>query len=82
MSELHPCIGGTTTQEVLDRFQAQKDTQTRLNELRIKLEQEKQSIEKNIDSLKLKLEGYRYSETRDAEKYSSLHFCIINLMCN
>lgn len=73
-------IGGTTTQEVLARFQAQKDTQTRLNELRVKLEQEKQSIEKNIDTLKLKLEGYRYSETRDAEKYLTFSFCLIKLI--
>lgn len=61
--------GGTSTQEVLDKFQAQKQTQNRLNELRNKSETDKRTIEKRIESLRAKLDEYKYSESRDADKY-------------
>ncbi|XP_066259963.1 outer dynein arm-docking complex subunit 3-like [Euwallacea similis] len=67
---LKRATGGTTTQEVLERFQGQKETEKRLNELRDQLETEKKNIEKNMETLRLKLEGYKYSESREAEKKS------------
>ncbi|XP_066152776.1 outer dynein arm-docking complex subunit 3 isoform X1 [Euwallacea fornicatus] len=67
---LKRATGGTTTQEVLERFQGQKETEKRLNELRDQLETEKKSIENNMETLRFKLEGYKYSESREAEKKS------------
>ncbi|XP_048518717.1 uncharacterized protein LOC125503030, partial [Dendroctonus ponderosae] len=67
---LKRATGGTSTQEVLDKFQAQKQTQNRLNELRNKSEKDKRMIEKQIESLRAKLDEYKYSESRDADKKS------------
>ncbi|CAG9772879.1 unnamed protein product [Ceutorhynchus assimilis] len=66
--QLKRATGGTSTQEVLKRFEGQRETQNRLNELRSKSEIEKRTIERNIEDLKTKLDGYKYSESQDAEK--------------
>ncbi|KAL1506246.1 hypothetical protein ABEB36_005642 [Hypothenemus hampei] len=68
---LKKVTGGTSTKEVLNRFENQKNTYNKLNELRIKLEDEKSSIENSIESLKTQLEGYKYSETTNVERKSS-----------
>ncbi|XP_076258102.1 coiled-coil domain containing protein 151 isoform X2 [Rhynchophorus ferrugineus] len=65
---LKKATGGTSTQEVLERFQGQRETEQRLNELRTKSENEKRRLEKNLEALKNKLEGYKYSEVKEAEK--------------
>ncbi|XP_030756347.1 uncharacterized protein LOC115882426 [Sitophilus oryzae] len=68
--QLKKATGGSTSQEVLERFQAQRDTQERLNELRQKSENEKKTMEKTVETLKNKLEGYKYSEVKEAERKS------------
>ncbi|XP_050293793.1 merozoite surface protein 1 [Anthonomus grandis grandis] len=67
---LKRATGGSSTQEVLERFEAQREALNKLNELRSKSETEKRNIEKNIETLKTKLDGYKYSESREAEKKS------------
>ncbi|XP_060526183.1 uveal autoantigen with coiled-coil domains and ankyrin repeats [Cylas formicarius] len=62
--------GGTTADEVLERFKSQKETQARLDSLRQKSENEKSKIEKNLETLKSKLEAFRYSEVKEAERKS------------
>lgn len=60
--------GGVTTDEVLERFESQKDTEKRLQLLREKSENEKKQLEKKLDILVSKFEASKFTEVKDSEK--------------
>ncbi|KAB0801892.1 hypothetical protein PPYR_04531 [Photinus pyralis] len=60
--------GATTTEEVLERFRAQRETDSRLNNLRNNSEIEKRHLEKTQEVLNFELEQHKYAETRDEEQ--------------
>ncbi|XP_018574503.1 shootin-1, partial [Anoplophora glabripennis] len=65
---LKQATGGTSSQEVLERFKSQKDTEERLMLLRKKAEEDKHKLEKKTEVLKQKLDSYKYAEVKDAER--------------
>ncbi|VEN58715.1 unnamed protein product [Callosobruchus maculatus] len=65
---LKRATGGTTTEEVLERFKSQKDTKQRMMVLRKKSEDEKQKLTKKLEYLRNKFESYKYAEVKEAEK--------------
>ncbi|KAG5896497.1 hypothetical protein JTB14_005873 [Gonioctena quinquepunctata] len=67
---LKRATGGTTTEEVLGRFKAQKESEQRLTFLRSKAEDEKKKLEKILDNSRDKFDSFKYSEVKDAERKS------------
>lgn len=67
--------GGTSTKEVLQRFQAQKDTEERLTMLRKKYEDEKKKLEDKLEHLNNKFDSFKYAEVKDAERYYIYKLC-------
>nr|CAI5817533.1 unnamed protein product [Callosobruchus analis] len=65
---LKRATGGTTTEEVLERFKSQKDTKQRMMVLRKKSEDEKQKLTKKLQYLRNKYDSYKYAEVKEAEK--------------
>lgn len=61
-------LGGVTTDEVLERFESQKDTEKRLQLLREESENEKKQLERKIEILSSKFEALKFSEFKDPEK--------------
>lgn len=61
-------LGGTTTEEVLQKFKIQKETEERLNLLRKNSEEEKVKFQKKVQALEEKLESYKFAEFKDAER--------------
>lgn len=62
-------LGGTTTEEVLERFESQKDTERRLQLLREKSEDEKKQLEKKLEELVGKFETFKFKEFKTSEKW-------------
>lgn len=60
--------GCVTTDEVLERFESQKDTEKRLQLLREKSESEKKQLEKKLEILTTKFDAFKFSEFKDSEK--------------
>ncbi|KAJ8947031.1 hypothetical protein NQ318_019923 [Aromia moschata] len=67
---LKKVTGGTTTEEVLERFKSQIETQDKLTDLRKKSEGEKLKLERRMEDLTLKLDSYKYAEVKEAERKS------------
>ncbi|XP_057665663.1 outer dynein arm-docking complex subunit 3 [Diorhabda carinulata] len=65
---LKKATGGTSTEEVLERFKSQKETDEKLLLLRGKAEEEKRILEKKMESMNIKLESFKYAEAKDAER--------------
>ncbi|XP_044262785.1 myosin heavy chain, clone 203 [Tribolium madens] len=67
---LKKATGATNTEEVLHKFNMQKDTLERLILLRKKSEAEKKQLEKNLDDLNTKLEFFKFAEVKETERKS------------
>ncbi|KAJ8917182.1 hypothetical protein NQ315_012674 [Exocentrus adspersus] len=65
---LKQATGGTNSQEVLERFKAQKETEERLMLLRKNSEDVKHKLETKMEALRQKLDSYKYAEVKDAER--------------
>ncbi|KAK4882934.1 hypothetical protein RN001_006253 [Aquatica leii] len=65
--DLKQITGAVSTEEVVERFRAQKETDIRLNSLRDNSEIEKRQLEKNKEGLTTEHEQYKYAEAKDAE---------------
>lgn len=65
---LKEATGGTSVEEVRERFRSQKNTTSRLSHLRAASETEKRKLEKRIEALSIELERQKYAEVKDAEK--------------
>ncbi|CAH1109259.1 unnamed protein product [Psylliodes chrysocephalus] len=65
---LKQATGGTSTEEVFERFQSQKETDEKLMHLRGKAEDEKKKLEKKMEVLNRKLDSFKYAEAKDAER--------------
>nr|XP_022904748.1 coiled-coil domain-containing protein 151 [Onthophagus taurus] len=65
---LKEATGGTTIDDVLERFLAQKDTSIRLNSLRKSGEENKRKLEVKQDNLNAQLESLQFAEVKDAEE--------------
>lgn len=61
-------VGVTSTEEVLERFKAQKETEERLNLLRNTSEEEKAQLQKKLDALVNKFESYKFTEFKETER--------------
>ncbi|KAF5273082.1 hypothetical protein FQR65_LT04824 [Abscondita terminalis] len=59
--------GAVSTEEVVERFRAQRETDIRLNSLRDNSEIEKKQLEKQQECLNIEHEQYKYAEAKDAE---------------
>lgn len=62
-------IGATSTEEVLYKFQNQRDTQKRLDYLRRTTELEKRQLEQKQSQMIAEIEKYKYTEEIDKDKY-------------
>ncbi|XP_074029145.1 coiled-coil domain containing protein 151 [Leptinotarsa decemlineata] len=67
---LKHATGGTSTEDVLKRFESQKKTEQRLTFLRSKGEEEKRKLENILENLGRKLDSFKYVEVKDAERKS------------
>ncbi|RZC40977.1 coiled-coil domain-containing protein 151 [Asbolus verrucosus] len=67
---LKQATGATNSDEVLQRFSAQKDTFMRLIQLRKKSETQKRQLEKNLEDLNTQLEYFKYAEVKETERKS------------
>ncbi|CAG9857003.1 unnamed protein product [Phyllotreta striolata] len=65
---LKKATGGTSTEEVFERFTTQKEAEEKLMHLRTKAEGEKKLLEKRLENLHKKLDSFRYAEAKDAER--------------
>lgn len=66
---LKQATGATNSDEVLQRFSAQKDTLGRLILLRKKSEADKKQLEKSLEDLNSQLEYYKYAEAKETERW-------------
>ncbi|KAJ8673038.1 hypothetical protein QAD02_004299 [Eretmocerus hayati] len=67
-AKLRDATGVSRTEEVLDRFLAQRDTKDKLKKLQITTEQEKVELEKTRQELAAEIEMHKFSETKEADK--------------
>ncbi|XP_063907238.1 uveal autoantigen with coiled-coil domains and ankyrin repeats [Zophobas morio] len=67
---LKQATGASSTEQVLQKFSAQRDTLERLIMLREKAEEEKMTLEKELEDLTSELEFYKYAEVKDSERKS------------
>ncbi|CAG9815572.1 unnamed protein product, partial [Phaedon cochleariae] len=63
---LKKATGGTSADDILDKFKSQRETQEKLAFLRTKAESEKIKLEAKLESLKIKLDSFKYAEVQDA----------------
>ncbi|XP_017782428.1 PREDICTED: coiled-coil domain-containing protein 151 [Nicrophorus vespilloides] len=68
---LKDVTGGSTIDEVLDKFRAQKETQEQLASLRRCSEEEKKRLEQVQDSYVVELEHWKFVESKDIQRNSS-----------
>ncbi|GLV44078.1 Coiled-coil domain containing protein 151 [Carabus blaptoides fortunei] len=68
--KLKEATGASTSDDVLGKFRAQKDTRTRLDYLKKTTELEKRQLELKQRTLSTELERYKYAQERDKEKHS------------
>lgn len=69
--------GAATAEEVLKKFQSQKDTLAKLVLLREKSEADKQKLEIRKRNLEVEFEKLKYLEAKDTEMYFCSIFKII-----
>uniref|UniRef100_A0A6P7GTP1 Kinetochore protein Nuf2 isoform X2 n=1 Tax=Diabrotica virgifera virgifera TaxID=50390 RepID=A0A6P7GTP1_DIAVI len=65
---LKQATGGTSTEEVLERYKSQKETDEKLMHLRTKTEEEKKKLERKMEALNAKLDSFKYAEAKEAER--------------
>lgn len=65
---LKEATGASSAEEVLERFNSQKDTKDRLIELRNNREEEKKELEIKVDEFNRKLDAFKYAEVKEAER--------------
>lgn len=65
---LKDATGGTSVEEIRERFKSQKNTTSRLSHLRITSEAEKRKLEKRVEALSIELERQKYAEVKDTQK--------------
>lgn len=65
---LKEATGGSTIDEVLERFYVQKETSARLSQLRTSGEEQKGKLEKKNDNLTSQLESLKFAEVKEAEE--------------
>ena len=65
---LKQATGASSTEQDLQKCTAQRDTLERLRMLREKAEEEKMTLEKELEDLTSELEFYKYAEVKDSER--------------
>lgn len=67
-AKLRNATGVSRTEDVLDRFLAQRSTKEKLKRMQVATEEEKMGLEKRRQQLTAEIEMQKFSETKDADQ--------------